>query len=140
MPSESQMQTYFSESFVIYRPKDIVSGDIYWLGHNPIVDNSRNLVSFALIDCTGHGVPGAFMSMIGDAMLNQIINIQRVTSPDIILNELHRGIRLMLKQQDGENRDGMDISICTIDLEAKIIEFASEAIARSLAAPAEGPQ
>lgn len=121
LPDIAKVKDVLPHSFIYYQPRDIVSGDFYYF---TTLHEANTKIVLAAVDCTGHGVPGAFMSMIGDAMLNQIINIQRVTSPDIILNELHRGIRLMLKQQDGENRDGMDISICTIDLEAKIIEFA----------------
>lgn len=121
LPDIAKVKDVLPHSFIYYKPRDIVSGDFYYF---TTLQEASTKIILAAVDCTGHGVPGAFMSMIGDAMLNQIINIQRVTSPDIILNELHRGIRLMLKQQEGENRDGMDMSICTIDLEAKIIEFA----------------
>ena len=123
LPDIAKIKDILPHSFIYYKPRDIVSGDFYYFTTIQEKNAGQKLV-LAAVDCTGHGVPGAFMSMIGDAMLNQIVNIQGVTSPDIILNELHRGIRLMLKQQEGENRDGMDISICTIDLEAKVLEFA----------------
>jgi serine phosphatase RsbU (regulator of sigma subunit)/uncharacterized protein HemY len=132
LPDMACVKELLPQSFVFYKPRDIVSGDFYYFTsiqeagtrHH---DEKRNLSTkliLAAVDCTGHGVPGAFMSMIGDAMLNQIVNIQRVTSPDIILNELHKGVRLMLKQEEGENRDGMDIAICTIDLEDRTLAFA----------------
>jgi len=133
LPDIGKIKDILPQSFIFYKPRDIVSGDFYYFAtlqdasarqHNDGSRSPSTKIVLAAVDCTGHGVPGAFMSMIGDAMLSQIINIQKVTSPDIILNELHKGIRLMLKQQEGENRDGMDISICTIDLDAKILEFA----------------
>jgi serine phosphatase RsbU (regulator of sigma subunit) len=131
LPDLNRIKENFPQSFIFYKPRDIVSGDFYYFAAVQEAgarnDGSRGLINkivLAVVDCTGHGVPGAFMSMIGDAMLNQITNIQRITSPDLILNELHAGVRLMLKQQDGENRDGMDISICTIDLTSRTLEFA----------------
>lgn len=132
LPEMNKVKQFLPSSFVLYKPRDIVSGDFYYfatlqeaeaLHHDGTRQLSEKII-LAAVDCTGHGVPGAFMSMIGDAMLNQIVNIQRISSPDRILNELHKGIRLMLKQQEGENRDGMDISICTIDLQSKVMEFA----------------
>ena len=127
MPSEAQMHTYFQDYFVIYRPKDIVSGDIYWLGHNPIVDNNRNFISFALIDCTGHGVPGGFMSLVASYLLNDIennlVNLQKrrnestisVFTPAIVLEYLDGRFRESLKQYEKNNDDGMDIAFCTFE-------------------------
>jgi serine phosphatase RsbU (regulator of sigma subunit) len=131
LPEIELIKGIFPQSFIFYKPRDIVSGDFYYFSMVQEAgvrnDGSRGLstkVILAAVDCTGHGVPGAFMSMIGDAMLNQITNIQRITSPDLILNELHTGVRLMLKQEEGENRDGMDISLLTIDLDTRTLEFA----------------
>jgi serine phosphatase RsbU (regulator of sigma subunit) len=127
MPSEAQMHTYFQDYFVIYRPKDIVSGDIYWLGHNPIVDNNRNFISFALIDCTGHGVPGGFMSLVASYLLNDIennlVNLQKrrhessisVFTPAVVLEYLDGRFRESLKQYEKNNDDGMDIAFCTFE-------------------------
>jgi serine phosphatase RsbU (regulator of sigma subunit) len=127
MPSESQMQTYFSEYFVIYKPKDIVSGDIYWLGRTPIVDNNTSLISFALIDCTGHGVPGGFMSLVSSYLLNDIesnlTNLQKtrketpssIFTPAVVLEYLDGRFRESLKQYEKGNDDGMDIAFCTIE-------------------------
>lgn len=127
MPSAAQMHTYFEDYFVIYRPKDIVSGDIYWLGHNPIVDNNRNFISFALIDCTGHGVPGGFMSLVASYLLNDIennlVNLQKrrhessisVFTPAVVLEYLDGRFREALKQYEKSNDDGMDIAFCTFE-------------------------
>jgi len=73
-------------------------------------NGERQIMILACANCTGHGVPGAFMSMIGNEILTNIVEIQGITSPDLILNELHKNIRTALKQGETENRDGMDIS------------------------------
>jgi serine phosphatase RsbU (regulator of sigma subunit) len=109
MPSLAHLHTLFPEAFVLFRPRDIVSGDTYWCskrGHK---------VLLAAIDCTGHGVPGALLSMLAQSMLNEIVNVWGITSPDLILYELHGKVRQILNQSDGTNHDGMEISLCVID-------------------------
>ncbi len=106
------------EYFVFYRPRDIVSGDFYWFAHRD------NKVFVAAVDCTGHGVPGAIMSMLGDSYLNQIINLQGITKPDQVLAELHKNIQIALNQENNSNQDGMDVALCVIDQEKKILEYA----------------
>lgn len=118
LPQRDRIKQTFSDSFILFRPRDIVSGDFYWFSETA----GRTFI--AAIDCTGHGVPGAFMSMLGDALLNQIVNIDEVTSPDRVLNRLHKGIRKALKQDLTENRDGMDMAFCMYDKQAGILEFA----------------
>jgi serine phosphatase RsbU (regulator of sigma subunit) len=115
----SEIQYLFPQSFVFFRPKDIVSGDFYWVGKS-----GKNYV-FTVADCTGHGVPGAFMSMIGNNLLNEIVSVRGITHPVEILAALDSGIRNTLKQEQTENRDGMDLSICTFNIETKTIELAS---------------
>lgn len=110
----------FRESFFLLRPKDVVSGDFLWytaVGHLKI---------FAVVDCTGHGVPGAFMSMIGNTFLHQIVNEKGVTRPDEVLNELrHRIVHALNQKGDGENRkDGMDMSLCVLDEKEGKLQFA----------------
>lgn len=96
--------------FVFYQPRDIVSGDFYWLGEV----NTIKIVVVA--DCTGHGVPGAFMSMIGNTLLNKIIIERKVTEASEILNELDKEVRRALKQYSKEStKDGMDVALCCID-------------------------
>jgi ligand-binding sensor domain-containing protein/serine phosphatase RsbU (regulator of sigma subunit) len=141
LPSQDEIQSVLPESFVLFQPKDIVSGDFYWitsLHSKPIYEEStspnRSNLAFqgfthpkiviGAIDCTGHGVPGAFMSMIGNDLLNEIINLRGITSPDRILSELHLSIIKTLKQQDTANRDGMDMVLCVIDQTTKTLEFA----------------
>jgi len=107
-----------SKYFILFQPRDIVSGDFYFFAH------TKNRLIMAAIDCTGHGVPGAFMSMIGHEILEDITVIRQTTCPETILNELHKGIRKALKQEQTNNRDGMDLSLVSIDQEKKIVEFA----------------
>lgn len=113
-----QLNSALDDAFIYFRPKDMVSGDFYWLGQ---VD--QKLV-IAAIDCTGHGVPGALMSMLGNSFLNQIILNQKTTAPDRILEELSNEVKFALKQEETHNRDGMDMALCTIDLQTKEVEFA----------------
>ncbi len=108
LPSEAIFQETFEDHFVIYEPKDIVSGDFYWLTQL----EEKTLI--AVVDCTGHGVPGAFMSTIGVDLLNEIVNKQREFSPANILELLHNGIFERLRQNDTNNRDGMDVCLCLI--------------------------
>ncbi len=96
--------------FIIYRPKDIVSGDFYWYAQSE--DKQTTLI--AAIDCTGHGVPGAFMSLIGHILLTEIIKSNKIYDPSKILNLLDKGVRNTLKQDITFNDDGMDVALCAI--------------------------
>lgn len=120
LPPEEVFCNYLHNSFVLYKPKDIVSGDFYW------IERKENKILFAVVDCTGHGVPGAFMSIIGFNGLNQIVNEYNITQPAEILNQLNLIITNTLRQreEDSKIRDGMDMSICCIDLENNRLEFA----------------
>jgi phosphoserine phosphatase RsbU/P len=119
LPEKSILNNYFANSFIIYQPKDIVSGDFYWF-----VEKSNKLV-IAIADCTGHGVPGALMSMIGSGILNEIVSVNGVTRPSKILHRLNIGVVKALKQEQNSQRcDGMDIAVCTIDKMNGELEFA----------------
>ena len=120
LPKPDIFNEFFKDAFVFFKPREQVSGDFYWVSKN---DEEEKLI-IAVADCTGHGVPGAFMSLIGNSYLNQIVNHQRITAPDLILNLLHINIRLSLNQDKNESRDGMDIALCVFDYKKKIIEFA----------------
>lgn len=109
LPNEQVLSARFPESFVLYRPKDIVSGDFYWFR------SSEKQSILAVADCTGHGVPGAFMSMIGSILMEEVINQTHAHDPAIILQELHRGIRYALQQQQKTNEDGMDVCLCMFE-------------------------
>jgi transcriptional regulator with GAF, ATPase, and Fis domain len=120
LPPEEVVTSHLKNAFVLYKPKDIVSGDFYW------IERKDNKILFAVVDCTGHGVPGAFMSIIGFNGLNQIVNEYHITQPAEILNQLNKIISKTLKQraEDSKIRDGMDISVCCIDLQKNTLEYA----------------
>lgn len=131
LPTQKQIKSLFSDYFVIYRPKDVVSGDFYWFSHfgnSYTSDNQAKELQIgekafvAVVDCTGHGVPGAFMSMIGSSSLNAIVNENQIHEPDMILELLNARIISSLKQDQTElkpgekaNNDGMDVSLCRIE-------------------------
>ncbi|MBO7597551.1 MAG: SpoIIE family protein phosphatase [Bacteroidales bacterium] len=112
LPTESDLNYYFN-SFVVYHPKDIVSGDFYW--YHREVDTEKETHIFGVIDCTGHGVPGAFMSLIGVNLLDQIVKQRKIYSPATILDELNKAVRAALRQEETENNDGMEAVLCKIE-------------------------
>jgi serine phosphatase RsbU (regulator of sigma subunit)/ligand-binding sensor domain-containing protein len=118
MPSTKLFRKYFSDSFILHIPKDIVSGDFYW------VNEVDGRVYFAAVDCTGHGVPGAFMSIIGFELFRRITEIEKKKQPAEILNSLSQGFAGIFRDiEDITLRDGMDAAFCAIDPELKILEF-----------------
>jgi len=136
LPAKELIRELLPESFTLLKPKDIVSGDFYWLaGVHPQSASSHlgkagdGLVIWAVVDCTGHGVPGAFMSMIGNSLLDEIVIENGVTEADRILNRLREHIIKALGQKGvtGEQQDGMDIALCKINAvngHARSIQFA----------------
>ena len=114
LPERAEMDKFF-KSFVIFRPKDIVSGDFYWFVHLPEKDGFSEKVFIAAVDCTGHGVPGAFMSMIGNRLLKEIVLEQKVVSPKDILERLDVKVKEVLKQDRTDNNDGMDLCMCRLE-------------------------
>ncbi len=129
MPPDSLLASFFNRYFVFFRPKDIVSGDFYW------AQKSNNLVLWATVDCTGHGVPGAIMSIIGFNGLNRAVREYNLTKPGEILDRLNHIVAETFRQdQYGSEeinlsevkiRDGMDITLCTFDSETMKLEFAA---------------
>jgi len=119
LPSEDIVKQHFPEYFVLFRPCDIVSGDFYWF------KQIKNFLFVCAADCTGHGVPGAFMSVLGVSLLSEIVGKRDVNPPNMILNELRKRIKKSLHQtgERGEQQDGMDIAFCMIDLETKQVQF-----------------
>lgn len=109
LPDDSFFKDHFAEHFIVYRPKDIVSGDFYWTAEE------NNKLYLAVVDCTGHGVPGAFMSMIGSTLLNRIVKELHLEEPDEILEKLDQEIRIALRQDEAKNDDGMDMVIAVLD-------------------------
>jgi tetratricopeptide (TPR) repeat protein len=120
LPPIEIIEKILPEHFIINLPRDIVSGDFYW------AKEVNDKLIIAVADCTGHGVPGAFMSMLGTAFLTEIVSKDRIIKPSIILDELKTQIVKSLHQtsDDFSSKDGMDIVICTIDYKAKKLEFA----------------
>jgi serine phosphatase RsbU (regulator of sigma subunit) len=111
LPETNSLINLFPDSFILFKPKDIVSGDFYWFAEH----QGKKIIAVA--DCTGHGVPGALMSMIGSNILNKLVIENGITQPDQILNMLNEEIRTALKQKENgsETRDGMDISLISIN-------------------------
>ncbi|MBL4715396.1 MAG: SpoIIE family protein phosphatase [Bacteroidia bacterium] len=120
MHPKEEVYKELPDSFILYKPKDIVSGDFYYYA------KTNGCYMVAAVDCTGHGVPGAFMSMIGNDLLNQIILESGETTPSEILNRLHAGIGKALHQYDADAivMDGMDMALCKINLTTRNIEYA----------------
>ena len=121
LPSDYTFKSHLSSSFIFYKPKDIVSGDFYW------INEKDDKIFVAVVDCTGHGVPGAFMSIIGVELLDNITNEQGVEEADKILYDLNKGIALTLsKDNETQNsiKDGMDVALCVIDKQKQTVEFA----------------
>ncbi|ADR23509.1 SpoIIE family protein phosphatase [Marivirga tractuosa] len=112
LPDLKTIKKALPQSFIFYKARDIVSGDFYWFHQKSI--NGKDIKFIASIDCTGHGVPGAFMSMIADALLSQVIIELDYNEPAKILTEMDRRLRIMLKQDESYGNDGMEIGLCTI--------------------------
>jgi len=120
LPSAKLLKNLLPEHFIVFKPRDIVSGDFYWAAEKD------DYVYIAAADCTGHGVPGAFMSMLGIAYLNEIINKHGAIQPSEVLDFLRGDIIKAMNQKgiEGEARDGMDMSLCRFDLKKKELSFA----------------
>lgn len=118
LPSHRLVESYLPKSFVVYLPKDIVSGDFYW------VEKKGNKVFFAVADCTGHGVPGAMMSVIGQNALNRVINEFEIIKPSEILDKLSVLVEEGFSKSGSDVRDGMDIALCSLDTSSNKLEFA----------------
>ncbi len=120
LPNKRIIQKVFKQSFIYYKPKDVVSGDF------PYFYTKDDDIYIAVIDCTGHGVPGAMLSMIGYFLMNQILSLPTVYNPGEILNQLHAGVISTLRQdQEGASaRDGMDVALCKINLNKNELQYA----------------
>ncbi len=118
LPENALIQKHIPHSFVLYMTKDIVSGDFYWFAHMDDVS------IIAAIDCTGHGVPGAFMSLIGYNLLNKIVNEQKIIDPKDILFELNNGVLETLYKNESQSKDGMDCAICKINHKTNTMDYA----------------
>lgn len=119
MPPLKIIENNFSDYFLINMPRDIVSGDFYWCAQ------IENFIIFAVADCTGHGVPGALMSMLGLAYLNEIVSSYNVFQANAILNQLREKVKKSFHKNDAETlaTDGMDIALCMYDINTKKLQF-----------------
>jgi serine phosphatase RsbU (regulator of sigma subunit)/ligand-binding sensor domain-containing protein len=119
VPSEERENELLKEHFLLWRPRDIVSGDFWWM------TEKNNKIILAAADCTGHGVPGAFMSMLGVSFLNEIVNKLEDVQAHLILNQLRASVKSTLKQtgKDGEAKDGMDIALVIIDYDNMTLQY-----------------
>ncbi len=119
LPDVEYTNSILPQHFIFFKPRDIVSGDFYWM------TETANDVIVAVADCTGHGVPGAFMSMLGVSLLNEIINVNRDHTANKILETLRKNIKQTLSQRGkkDETRDGMDIALCIINFNERKVQF-----------------
>ena len=120
LPPESIIEDNISDHFIFFKPRDIVSGDFYWM------KQINGLTIITAADCTGHGVPGAFMSMLGMTLLNEIVRKKDITQANHVLDELRNEIKNSLRQtgKEGEAKDGMDLALCVIDHKSKTMQYA----------------
>lgn len=113
LPPLKEIQKVFPESFVLFKPFNVVSGDFYWL---KVIGDTTFV---AVVDCTGHGIPGAFMSMLSYSLLNEVVNKAQNLLVGEILDQLHVQIRKLLRQEQTNNKDGMDICLCSFMLNSQ---------------------
>lgn len=120
LPNTRLINKTLSDSFILYKPRDVVSGDFPWFVQ------MKNDIFIAAVDCTGHGVPGALLSLIGYFLLNDIVRSRKVTDPGKILDLLDEGVTQTLRQDqdDSATKDGMDIALCRINVETREVEYA----------------
>ncbi|MBE9467438.1 MAG: SpoIIE family protein phosphatase [Bacteroidetes bacterium] len=119
LPPDKYIENIMPNSFILYRPKDIVSGDFYW------INDLDGKIVVAAVDCTGHGVPGAFMSIVGSNQLNHAVNVVNARTPSDILDALNEGVTDTLREKgDSSIRDGMDIAMCSIDYKNNKVQYA----------------
>jgi len=119
LPPETYITELLNENFIFYKPRDIVSGDFYWIKH------VNQYIILLAADCTGHGVPGALMSMLGISYLNEIVQRREITQANQILNALRKQIKLSLRQhgQPDEAKDGIDLALCVLDLKNMKMQY-----------------
>jgi serine phosphatase RsbU (regulator of sigma subunit) len=121
LPSNNRVKKLLPDSFILFKPKDIVSGDFYW------IEQKEKFVYFAAVDCTGHGVPGAFMSLVGYNILKDILNNTNASKPSEILDSLRDGVVNTLKADDTgkQAKDGMDMTLCAINYDTMELQYAA---------------
>jgi serine phosphatase RsbU (regulator of sigma subunit) len=120
LPNNAVIRQILPDSFILYKARDVVSGDFPWF------INVGDTMYFAAVDCTGHGVPGALISLIGYFLLNDIVKGRKISDPGEILDNLDRSVTKTLRQDTGDatTKDGMDIALCKIELKTNIVSYA----------------
>ena len=120
LPNNAVIRQFLPDSFMLYKARDVVSGDFPWF------TNVGDIMYFAAVDCTGHGVPGALISLIGYFLLNDIVKGRKISDTGEILDQLDKGVTKTLRQDadDSKTKDGMDIALCKIDLKNKKVSYA----------------
>jgi sigma-B regulation protein RsbU (phosphoserine phosphatase) len=118
LPDQAGLKATFPKSFIFFQPKDVLSGDFYWF------EKKDDRFYIAVADCTGHGIPGALLSIMGSNLLNEALMIKKIGRPSAILTRLNKRVRKILKHNKTLLRDGMDIVVCSIDLNNSLIEYA----------------
>ncbi|MCU0393824.1 MAG: tetratricopeptide repeat protein [Thermoflexibacter sp.] len=125
LPNKQKLDSMIGEYFIIFRPRNVVSGDFYWTGQ---LDNK---IIVAISDCTGHGVPGAFMSIIGSTLLDRIVRLKKISEPAMILSNLDQELKIILRKEGEQSDNGMDMGIITFeknDIEWQKVVFAGAKI------------
>lgn len=124
LPVKEEIRAALPDGFILFLPRDIVSGDFFWFSGK--YRSSHHYIFLAAVDCTGHGVPGAFMSMIGNTLLNEIVNEKGILEPELILGALNEAVRKALKQnnEDTGSRDGMDLALLRLNMQTGTVQYA----------------
>ena len=119
LPPKTYISELLTDHFILYKPRDIVSGDFYW------IKQVKQFVVIAAADCTGHGIPGAFMSILGIGYLNEVVQRREVTQANQVLNELRKQIKNALRQHGArdESKDGIDMALCVVDLKNNTMQY-----------------
>lgn len=118
LPGIAGLKAVFPQSFIFFRPKDVLSGDFYWY------EKKGDLFLIAAADCTGHGVPGALLSMMGNDLITEAVNIRMISQPSQVLDRMNARVRTILKHDTSDIRDGMDLSFCVFDMKNKTLSYA----------------
>jgi len=116
-PSDNLIKSHLPDSFLLYRPKDIVAGDFFWL------DKINDDVIFAVADCTGHGVPGALVSVVCNNALNRSIHEFKISQPSLILDKIRELVKKTFERSEEEVKDGMDIALCSYNPKSNVFQF-----------------
>ena len=119
LPAKIVIDQFLPENFIFFKPRDIVSGDFYW------IKEVKNYLVIVVADCTGHGVPGALVSMLGMSLLNDIVNNENIFQANRVLEELRLGMKKSFRQTGNmdEQKDGMDMALCAINLETELMQY-----------------